>query len=90
MAADTLIGTTFGGRYRIDALIGHGAMGRVYEARHLRLGRQVALKVLNWEHSGDVELRERFMREPLLAASIRHPNIIPVTDADVDAGQLTS
>jgi serine/threonine protein kinase len=47
-------------------------MGQVYEASHLRLGRHVALKVLNRAHSDDMELRQRFMREPVLAASIRH------------------
>ncbi len=56
-------------------------MGVVYLARHLRLGRRVALKVLVPELSKDELFRERFIRESQLAATLDHPNIIPIYDA---------
>ena len=56
-------------------------MGDVYEAEHLVLGRPVALKVLKPALAADDAVRERFLREPRLAAAIRHPNIVPILDA---------
>ena len=56
-------------------------MGNVYEAEHLVLGRPVALKVLKPTLAADEGVRERFLREPRLAAAIRHPNIVPILDA---------
>ena len=62
-------------------LIGSGGMGDVYEAEHLVLARPVALKVLKPALAADDTVRERFLREPRLAAAIRHPNIVPILDA---------
>ncbi len=86
--ADALIGATFGRRYRIDRLIGAGPTGRVYEAEHLHLHRRVALKILHRELAEDVDLRARFMREPLRAAATGHPHVIPVIDANAEDGRL--
>jgi serine/threonine protein kinase len=67
--------------YRIVALIGHGGMSVVYRAEHLSLGRQVALKLLAPHLTEDASFRERFTRESRLAASLEHPNIIPIYEA---------
>jgi len=87
MAEDTRIGTEIAG-YRIEELIGRGGMGAVYLARHLRLGRMVALKLLAPELAGNQKFRDRFLRESKLAASIDHPNIVPIYDADEADGVL--
>ena len=80
-----------GGRiagYRIVRLIGRGGMGVVYEAEQLRLRRRVALKVIAPELADDRGFRERFERESQTAASLDHPNIVPVYEADEADGML--
>ncbi len=67
--------------YRIDALIGRGGMGAVYEATQLSLNRTVALKVITGELSKEPAFRERFRREGLLQASLEHPHIVTVYEA---------
>ena len=67
--------------YRIDALIGRGGMGAVYEATQLSLNRTVALKVITAELSKEPAFRERFRREGLLQASLEHPHIVTVYEA---------
>lgn len=67
--------------YRIDAFIGQGGMGAVYEATQLSLDRTVALKIISPDLSGDVTFRERFRREGLLQAVIDHAHIVPVYEA---------
>ena len=74
------IGAEFAG-YRLDALLGHGGMSIVYRAQHIALERKVALKLLSPQLSEDDSFRERFMRESRLAASLDHPNIIPIYEA---------
>ena len=66
------------GEYEIDREVGRGAMAVVYRATEAGLGRRVALKVLPPEMTLSPELTERFKREARLAASLDHPNIIPV------------
>jgi predicted Ser/Thr protein kinase len=80
-------GDAFGG-YRIERLLGHGGMGTVYLAEQERLGRKVALKVISPELADDPEFRRRFLRESQLAASLDHPNVIPIYDADEVGGVL--
>jgi hypothetical protein len=74
--------------YRIESLIGRGGMAYVYRAVDQRLGRTVALKVLAPELATDQEFRRRFLRESRLAASIDHPNVIPIYDAGESDGML--
>jgi YVTN family beta-propeller protein len=80
-------GTIFAG-YRIEAEIGRGGMGVVYRARHLALDRERALKVISPALSTDPHFRERFQREARLAASLEHPNIVPVDHAGDEGGVL--
>ena len=80
-------GATFGG-YRVESLIGRGGMGVVYQATDLSLERPVALKLIAPELAEDKHFRERFLREPRLAASLDHPNVIPIYEAGERDGQL--
>src|SRR5262249_43451932 len=57
---DPRIGTTLGGRYHVRRLCGEGAMGRVYEAQHIDIGRRVAIKVLHASFHTSADLVERF------------------------------
>ena len=79
---------TYLAEYRIESLIGAGGMGIVYLAEHTHLGKKVALKVLPPQYAQDIAFRERFDREARLAASLDHPNIVPVFDAGEADGQL--
>ena len=74
--------------YRIEGVLGRGGMGVVYRATQLSLDRPVALKVIAPELAGDVLFRERFKRESRIAASIEHPNVIPVYEAGEGDGLL--
>ena len=74
--------------YRVDALAGQGGMGVVYRATQLSLGRTVALKLIAPGLAGDPHFRERFEREARLAASIDHPNVLPVYEAGEADGTL--
>ncbi len=77
---DPRVGTELSG-YRIESLLGWGGMSVVYVAEDLRLRRKVALKLLAAELAEDESFRARFLHESELAASIDHPNIIPIYEA---------
>lgn len=66
--------------FEILELVGRGGMGAVYKARHLRLDRIVALKILPAEFCTDAVLSERFLREARVMAKISHPNIVLLFD----------
>src|SRR5438034_4823551 len=85
--ADVRVGSEFAG-YLIESLIGRGGMSVVYLAKHLRLGRNVAFKVLAPDLAQEEGFRDRFIRESRLAASIDHPNIVPIYDAGEIEGVL--
>ena len=80
-------GTVFAG-YQIDGVAGEGGMGRVYRATEIALARPVALKLIADDFAGDRKFRERFQRESMLAASIDHPNVIPIYEAGEVDGEL--
>ena len=72
--------------YRLESLLGHGGMSIVYLAEHTGLERKVALKLLSPQLSDDEAFRERFTRESKLAASLDHPNVIPIYEASESDG----
>ncbi len=80
-------GTEIAG-FRLEGLLGRGGMGAVYQARDIRLGRSVALKLLAPELAENERFRARFLRESQLAASLDHPNVIPIYAAGEADGQL--
>src|ERR687895_1723388 len=84
---DALIATEFAG-YRIDRRIGRGGMGVVYLATDLRLERSVALKVLAEDLARQPGFQRRFVGESKLAASLDHPNVIPIYAAGEHQGVL--
>ncbi len=74
------------GNYFILDKLGAGGMGVVFKARHRRLGRIVALKILPPTLARDKDLLSRFRREVDVAARLSHPNIVSVLDANEDRG----
>ncbi len=77
---DKLIGQVFANRYKIEFLLGEGAMGAVYKAKHVKVGRAFAVKVLHPRLLEDKKVLQRFEREAELAGRLRHPNVIGVVD----------
>jgi serine/threonine-protein kinase len=74
------------GHYEIVSSLGAGGMGEVYRAKDMKLGREVAIKVLLDEVSSDPERLARFEREARVLASLNHPNIATLHGFDADAG----
>lgn len=92
---DDAAGTTSGGpvvgpgdviddRYRIEALLGEGGMGSVFVARHVHIGRKVALKILHPDRNAGKDDRERFRREAAIAVQLRSPHVVEVLDFGED------
>lgn len=76
-----------GGRYRVESILGRGAMGTVYRGTDLRLGRAVAIKLLDAALTSDLGVK-RFESEIRIAASLHHPNIIVIHDSGEADGSL--
>ena len=74
--------------YRIESVIGRGGMAVVYRAEDTRLGRKVALKLLAPALGEQEQFKLRFIQESRLAASLDHPNIIPIYEAGNADGVL--
>jgi serine/threonine protein kinase len=87
VVAEDRIGTELAG-YRVERVLGRGGMSVVYLAHDLRLKRNVALKLLAPELAEDEGFRVRFLRESQLAASLDHPNVVPVYEAGEVDGLL--
>ena len=73
----SMIGKTLG-NFTLEAQIGAGGMGEVYQAKDTKLGRDVAIKVLPQEFAQDTDRIARFQREAKLLASLNHPNIAAI------------
>ena len=84
MATEVSPGTTFAG-FRVDALVGRGAMAEVYRAHDEEHESVVALKLLD---ASDERFRERFLRESQLASSLEHPNVVRTLSAGEADGRL--
>jgi serine/threonine-protein kinase len=87
MTTGPLVGTSFAG-YQVERVLGRGGMSVVYLAEHPRLKNKVALKLLAPTLAEDDVFRERLVRESRLAASLNHPNVIPVFDTGEEDGVL--
>ncbi len=75
-----------GGRYEVGELLGYGGMAEVHQGRDLRLGRDVAIKMLRTDLARDATFQARFRREAQNAASLNHPAIVAVYDTGEEKG----
>jgi serine/threonine protein kinase len=78
--AKSLIGRVLSDRYRLDAIVAMGSMGAVYRGFHLKMRKEVAMKILHPETEGFPDLVARFEREAIVGAHINHPNIAAASD----------
>jgi serine/threonine-protein kinase len=85
---EPLVGEVLASRYLIESKIGEGAMGAVYRAKHVKVGRPFAVKVLHPRLLDDRKLLQRFEREAELAGRLRHPNVIGVVDVGETPGGM--
>src|SRR5262245_30720158 len=86
---DPLLGKTIAGKFGIETLLGEGAMGRVYRARHRALDRAIAIKVLHRHLGGESRIAKRFHREARAASRLSHPNSMQIIDfGGTDDGTL--
>jgi tetratricopeptide (TPR) repeat protein len=84
-------GSSFGPRYRIEAMLGQGGMGKVYKAYDLDLNRVVALKLVRSELAADPDCMKRFKQELLFASKISHKNVLRIHDlGDVEGIKFIS
>jgi len=75
------------GSYEILSPLGAGGMGEIYRARHVKLGREAAVKVLPSDVSWDPERLHRFEREARAASALNHPSIVTIYDIDEHEGR---
>jgi eukaryotic-like serine/threonine-protein kinase len=87
MAELPLVGEEFAG-YRLVSVLGRGGMSIVFRAENPRLGNVIALKVLDPALASDDVFRTRFLEESRIAASMNHPNVIPIHDMGSSDGLL--
>ncbi|MBN8613730.1 MAG: serine/threonine protein kinase, partial [Deltaproteobacteria bacterium] len=78
------VGTTLAGKYRLDRILATGGMATVFAGTHAWTEREVAVKILNYEHARDPEVVRRFLQEARAAAQLKHPNIVDVLDMGQD------
>ncbi len=81
---DPFPGRLIAGNFRIQRLIGSGAMGNVYQAEQISLGKAVAVKILHTHLTDDDKLVRRFQREAKSASRLNHPNSIQIIDSGRD------
>jgi serine/threonine-protein kinase len=80
------VGRVLEDRYRLLGMLGEGGIGWVYRAEHLKLGHEVAIKMLQPQYAQHTMMRPRFEREAKALAALSHPNIVSLTDYSVDEG----
>src|SRR5690242_21834883 len=73
-----------GGRYEVGEILGYGGMAEVHRGRDVRLGREVAIKILRSDLARDPTFQNRFRREAQAAAGLNHPAIVAVYDTGED------
>ena len=78
-----MVGSILDGRYRLDAVLGTGGMGKVFRGEHTGIGKQVAIKVLHADLGRNREAAQRFQREALASGRLDHANIVGVSDFGV-------
>lgn len=79
-----MVGELVGGRYRLTAPLGRGAMGQVFRATDERLRRDVAVKIVDLTATTDRTVPERFHREAVATAQLNHANIVTIFDTGAD------
>ncbi len=88
LAASELVGRVIAGKYRIESAIGSGSTASVFRAMHLDLKRNVAIKILHEQKSGEMQFVKRFKGEALAASKLEHPNVARVIDFGQDTDGL--
>ena len=86
--SDPLVDRLLDGRYAVEARLAHGGMSTVYVATDTRLGRRVAVKVMQPALAEDPEFVARFNREARAAARLSHPDVVAVYDQGADDGHV--
>jgi len=84
LSYQNLVGTTIGGQYRVESVLGVGGMGYVVAAHDTALDRRVAIKLIHRDRDRDMVAGRRFRREGRLTANLDHPNIVRVHAAGED------
>ena len=84
--SDSMTGTIFAGRYRLERKLGSGGMADVWLAEDQELGRRVAVKILHERYANDEQFVERFRREATHAAGLSHQNIVTIHERGVADG----
>ncbi|MCK0440973.1 protein kinase [Gordonia alkaliphila] len=82
--SDPLLGRVLERRYRIDATLARGGMSAVYVGTDLRLGRRIAIKVMDARYVGDPQFLRRFEFEARAVAGLSHPGLVAVYDQSID------
>src|SRR6059058_1187563 len=86
--SDPLVDRLLDGRYAVEARLAHGGMSTVYVATDVRLGRRVAVKVMQPALAEDPEFVARFNREARAAARLSHPDVVAVYDQGADGAHV--
>lgn len=80
-------GGYFYGKWKVLYLVGAGTFARVYRAEHRETKEQKAVKVLRNRYTDDDAMRERFIREARTVMALRHPNIVPIYEVEIEHGR---
>ncbi|MDR1450619.1 MAG: PASTA domain-containing protein [Propionibacteriaceae bacterium] len=83
-APDRMVGRVLGDRYKVTARVGRGGTAVVYRAQDLRLGRDVAVKIIREDMAVDSDNTKRFDREAKSIAQLSHPNVVAIYDQGYD------